>query len=169
MDRKALIEKKKKQLHFKNLMGSMRAITTIEIYEAGAEKEFYKKIMSSYYELWRQNKLKPCSKLTCESKDNELSDWILTQVGLSSKIEYIFINSGYGEVYAKIILNHLSESILELWYHEAKSIALRGSLKDGFSKGFCLIDPLNKRVIEVALVSDDEYNYQLWQWYYEKP
>lgn len=39
-------------------------------------------------------------------------------------------------------------------------------LKCGFNKGFCLIDLLDKKVIDVALASDDEYNYQLWQWYY---
>ncbi|WP_160679789.1 hypothetical protein [Clostridium sp. C8-1-8] len=166
MDRKELIEQKKKQLYFKNLMKSMNAVTTIEIYEAGAERELYKKIISSYYEVWRKSKIKPYSKLTCEANDNQCYKWIIDKAKLTSKKDYIFINGGYYEGYAKIILNNLSESVLQLWDYKGKINALQGSLKCGFSKGFCLIDLLDKRVIEVALTSDDEYNYHLWQWYY---
>ncbi|EKQ57608.1 MULTISPECIES: hypothetical protein [unclassified Clostridium] len=64
MNRKELIEQKKKQLYFKKLMESMNAITTIKIYESGVERDFYKSIISSYRELWRKSKWEACSKLT---------------------------------------------------------------------------------------------------------
>ncbi|KIL06834.1 hypothetical protein SR42_17010 [Clostridium botulinum] len=166
MDRKELIEQKKKQLYFRNLMKSMNAVTTKEIYETAVEREFYKKIIFSYYELWGKGQIKPYSKLKCEANDNKLCKWIADKVELTSKKEYVFINIGYCEGYAKIVLNNLYESVLQLWYHEEKINDLYGSLKCGFGKGFCLIDLLDRKVIEVALVSDDEYNYQLWQWNY---
>ncbi|GFZ30386.1 hypothetical protein CSC2_09120 [Clostridium zeae] len=166
MDRKDLIEQKKNNLYFKNLMRSMNTITTIEIYEAGEERETYKQIISSYYELWKKSKIKPNSKLTYAANDNQCINWIIDKAELTSKKEYVFTTNEYSEGYAKIILNDLSESILQLWHHQDKANDLHGSLKCGFSKGFCLIDLLDKRVIEVALASDDEYNYQLWQWYY---
>ena len=166
MDRKELIEQKKKQLYFRNLMRSMNAITTVEIYETGAERDFYKNIISSYYELWQKSKIDPYSKLTCKANDNQCCEWIIDEAELTSKKEYIFINEGYYKGYAKIILNNLSESVHQLWYHDSKLNDLHGSHKCGLSKGFCLIDLVDKRVIDFALVSDDEYNYQLWKWHY---
>ncbi|MHC1747297.1 MAG: hypothetical protein AB9856_02780 [Cellulosilyticaceae bacterium] len=167
MNRKELLEQKKKQLYFRNLMNSMNEISTIEIYKTDIEKEFYKKIISSYHEVWKKDEIKPYSKLTCKASDIQIYKWIIDKAELTRKKEYIFIiNDGYCEGCAKIILNNLSESVLQLWYHEGKIIDLQGSLKCGFGKGFCLIDLLDKKVIEVALVSDDEYNYQLWKWDY---
>ncbi|MBZ9634871.1 hypothetical protein [Clostridium sp. FP1] len=166
MDRKELIEQKKKQLYFKNLMKSMNAVTIIEIYEIGAERDYYKNIIYSYYELWQQSKIEPYSKLICKADDNQCCKWIIDEARLTSEKEYIFINGGYYEGYALIIINDLSESVLQLWYHNWKLNDLHGSLKCGFGEGFCLIDLVDKKVIDVALVSDDEYNYQLWQWYY---
>lgn len=167
MDRKELIQHKKKKVYFKNLMKSMNAITTIEIYETGAEWEFYKNIISSYHKLWRKSKIDQYSKLPCKANDNQCCKWIIHKAELTSEKEYIFINDGYYEGYAKIILNNLTESVLQLWNHERKLNNLHGSLKGGFNEGFCLIDILDKKVIDVALVSDDEYNYQLWKWYYD--
>lgn len=76
------------------------------------------------------------------------------------------IKNIYCEGYAKIIFNDLSEAVIQLWYHELKLKNLYSSMECDFSKGFCLIDLVDKKVIDVALVSDDEYNYQLWQWHY---
>ncbi|GLC31185.1 hypothetical protein [Clostridium omnivorum] len=166
MDRKALIEQKKKQLYFKNLMKSMNAITTIEIYESGSERDFYKKVISSYYELWQKSKIEPYSKLTCNSDDIQCYKWIINKAQLTCEKEYIFVNSRYCDGYAKIILNDLSESASQLWCHDWTLNDLQGSLKYGFGKGFCLIDLLDEQVIDIGLVSDDEYNYQLWLWNY---
>ncbi|SHJ93563.1 hypothetical protein SAMN02745163_02869 [Clostridium cavendishii DSM 21758] len=166
MDRKELIEHKRKQLYFKNLMNSMNAITIIEIYEIGDERDYYKNIISLYYELWRQSNIEPYSKLTCTTDDNQFCKWIIDKAELTSKKEYIFINGGYYEGYAKITISNLSEAVLQLLYHDLKLNDLHGSCKCGFGEGFCLIDLVDKKVIDVALVSDDEYNYQLWQWYY---
>lgn len=166
MNRKELIEQKKKQLYFKNLMKSINVVTTKEIYETGAERDYYKNIISSYYKLWQKGNVEPYSKLTCKATDNQCCKWIIDQAELTMDKEYIFIKDGYYEGYAKIILNDLSEAILQLWYHELKLNNLHSSIECGFGKGFCLIDLVDKKVIEVALVSDDEYNYQLWQWYY---
>ena len=166
MNRKKLIEQKKKQLYFKNLMKSINAVTTKEIYETGAERDYYKNIISSYYELWQKGNIEPYSKLTYKATDNQCYKWIIDQAELTMDKEYIFIKGRYYECYAKIILNDLSEAVLQLWYHELKLNNLHSSMECGFGKGFCLIDLVDKKVIDVALVSDDEYNYQLWQWYY---
>jgi hypothetical protein len=142
MDRKYLIEQKKNNLYFKNLMVSMNAITTIEIYEAGEERDIYKQIISSYYELWKKNEIRPNSKLACTANENQCIKWIIDKAELTSKEAYIFIKNGYYEGYAKIILNDLSESILQLLHHEEKVNDLHGSVKCGFSKGFLLNRPI---------------------------
>ncbi|WP_238918314.1 hypothetical protein [Clostridium sp. YIM B02555] len=166
MNRKVLIEQKKKQLYFKNLMKSMNAVTTKEIYETDTVREYYKNIISSYYKLLERDNIEPYSKLTCRATDKQCCKWIIEQAKLKIDKEYIFIKGGYYEGYAKIILNDLSESVLQLWYHELKLNNLKSSIECGFCKGFCLIDLIDKKVIDVSLVSDDEYNYQLWQWNY---
>jgi hypothetical protein len=53
MNRKELIEQKKKQLYFKNLMKSIDVVTTKEIYEIGTERDYYKDIIYSYHKLWQ--------------------------------------------------------------------------------------------------------------------
>ncbi|HAK44202.1 MAG TPA: hypothetical protein DCM59_17800 [Clostridium sp.] len=166
MDRNELIKQKKKQLYFKNLMKSMNKITTLKIYQNDIEKNYYKNIISSYNKLWQKRRIEPYSKLTCKSNDVQCCKWIIDKVQLSSEKEYIFICSGYCEGYAKIILDNLSEAVLQLFYHQCKINELQGSSKGGFSLGFCLIDLLDKRVIDVSLDSDDEYNYSLYRWYY---
>lgn len=166
MNRKELIEQKKKQLYFKNLMKSIDVVTTKEIYEIGTERDYYKDIIYSYHKLWQDGGIKPYSKLTCKATDKQCCNWIIDQAELKCDKEYIFIKVGYYEGYAKIIFNNLYEAVLELWNHELKLHDLYCSVNYGFCKGFCLIDLSDKKIIDVALVSDDEDNYQLWQWYY---
>lgn len=89
MNRKELIEKKKKQLYFKNLMKSINAITTKEIYETGTEREYYKSIISSYYKSWQKGNIEPYNKLTCKANDNQCCKWIIDQAKLTIDKEYI--------------------------------------------------------------------------------
>ena len=97
--------------------------------------------------------------MTCKAADNQCCKWIIDEAELTSEKEYIFVKAVYYKGYAKIILNDLSESVLQLWYHQRKINDLQGSIKSGFCKGFCLIDLQGKKVIDVSLASDDEYNY----------
>ena len=121
----------------KNIVSCIRGISVIDFFESSGILDWDKLRELGYY----SNDKIPQSKITMQSSDDEVVDWIINEISIKNNcIIYVLI----GNFLVKINIENIEMSIHDLWIK---------------CNGFSFVDEDLKVIYDFGSDSRDEYNY----------